>query len=230
MTATNAIKPVVISSEKQLFNAIREVLRDDGQVARRWRNVIAPGMVRVYRTLDAATEARDRMIENAILPELAPQYKCAMETTLPDTRSKVGQAIYDQNVKSWKVNMVPEWLALTIETMPKEGKVSATKQVKTYKGYVELVQAFKASARAQCKVQFKRICEYAWPTVKAEKPKAEKPKAEGDVKPEDSKLNPRQTLVQLLNNAKAYAQKHEDLPSQVAAIAAISKAIELLGS
>jgi hypothetical protein len=228
MTATNAIKPVVISSEKQLFNAIREVLRDDGQVARRWRNVIAPGMVRVYRTLDAATEARDRMIENAILPELAPQYKCAMETTLPDTRSKVGQAVYDQNVKSWKINMVPEWLALTIEAMPKEGKVSATKQVKTYKGYVELVQAFKASARAQCKVQFKRICEYAWPTVKAEKPKAAKPEAE--TKPEDSKLNPRQTLVQLLNNAKAYAQKHEDLPSQVAAIAAISKAIELLGS
>jgi hypothetical protein len=229
MTATNAIKPVVISSEKQLFNAIREVLRDDGQVARRWRNVIAPGMVRVYRTLDAATEARDRMIENAILPELAPQYKCAMETTLPDTRSKVGQAIFDQNVKSWKVNMVPEWLALTIEAMPKEGKVSATKQVKTYKGYVELVQAFKASARAQCKVQFKRICEYAWPTVKAEKPKpATKPEAE--TKPEESKLNPRQTLVGMLNTARQYAQKHEDLPSQVATIAAISKAIELLGS
>jgi hypothetical protein len=228
MTATNAIKPVVISSEKQLFNAIREVLRDDGQVARRWRNVIAPGMVRVYRTLDAATEARDRMIENAILPELAPQYKCAMETMLPDTRSKVGQAIYDQNVKSWKVNMVPEWLALTIEAMPKEGKVSATKQVKTYKGYVELVQAFKASARAQCKVQFKRICDYAWPTVKAEKPKAAKPEAE--TKPEESKLNPRQTLVGMLNTARQYAQKHEDLPSQVATIAAISKAIELLGS
>jgi len=228
MKATNATKPA-ITTENQLVVAIADAMATEGQATRKWRNVVAPGMIRVYKTLEGASEARDRLIDRAIVPCLSEPFKMALATDLPDTRSKTGKAIAEQNAKAWKATMVPEWLTKAINALPdKAERASATKRSKTYAGYIEMVQNLKASARAQCKVQFKRICEYAWPTVKAEKPKAAKPEAE--TKPEESKLNPRQTLVQLLNNAKAYAQKHEDLPSQVAAIAAISKAIELLGS
>jgi hypothetical protein len=160
----------------------------------------------------------------------------ALATDLPDTRSKTGKTIAEQNAKAWKPTMVPEWLKDFVETMPmktldeKAKRTTAKRLIKTYEGYVELIQALKGSARAQGKIQFKRICEYAWPTVKAKKPKATKPEAETETKPEDSKLNPRHTWVGMLNPARQYAPKHEDLPSQVATIAAISKAIELLGS
>jgi len=231
MKATNATKPAVITTENQLVVAIADAMATEGQATRKWRNVVAPGMVRVYKTLEGATEARDRLIERAIVPCLSEPFKMALATDLPDTRSKTGKTIAEQNAKAWKASMVPEWLTKAINALPdKAERASATKRSKTYAGYIEMVQSLKGSARAQCKVQFKRICEYAWPTVKAEKPAKPAAKPEGEAKPEDSKLNPRQTLVQLLNNAKAYAQKHEDLPSQVATIAAISKAIELLGS
>jgi hypothetical protein len=235
MKATKATKPA-ITTENQLVLAIADAMVTEGQATRTWRDVVAPGMIRVYKTLDGAIEARDRLIERAITPCLGEPYKLALETVLPDTRSKTGKTMAENNAKAWKADWLPTWLADYVEAMPtktpeqKAARTKAMRDKKTYKGFVELIQALKASARAQGKVQFKRICEYAWPTVKTAKPKAEKPKAEGDAKPEDGKLNPRQTLVQLLNNAKAYAQKHEDLPSQVATIAAISKAIELLGS
>jgi len=231
MKATNATKSTTITTENQLVVAIADAMATEGQATRKWRDVVAPGMIRVYKTLEGATEARDRLIERAIVPCLGEPFKMALATDLPDTRSKTGKVIAEQNAKAWKATMVPEWMTKAINALPdKAERASATKRSKTYAGYVEMIQSLKSSARAQCKVQFKRICEYAWPTVKAEKPKAEKPKAEGDTKPEDSKLNPRQTLVGMLNTARQYAQKHEDLPSQVAAIAAISKAIELLGS
>ena len=229
MKATNATKPA-ITTENQLVVAIADAFATEGQATKKWRDVVAPGMIRVYKSLEGATEARDRLIERAIVPCLSEPFKMALATDLPDTRSKTGKTIAAQNAKAWKATMAPEWLTKAINAMPdKAERASATKRSKTYAGYIEIIQNLKSSARAQCKVQFKRICEYAWPTVKAEKP-AKPAKPEGDAKPEENKLNPRQTLVQLLNNAKAYAQKHEDLPSQVATIAAISKAIELLGS
>ena len=229
MTASNT-KPA-ITTENQLVLAIADAFATEGQATKKWRDVVAPGMIKVYKSLEGATEARDRLIERAIVPCLGEPYKLALETVLPDTRSKTGKMIAEQNAKTWKATMTPEWLTKAINAMPdKAERASATKRSKTYAGYIEIIQNLKSSARAQCKVQFKRICEYAWPTVKAEKPKAEKPKAETETKPEDSKLNPRQTLVGMLNTARQYAQKHEDLPSQVATIAAISKAIELLGS
>jgi hypothetical protein len=229
MKATNATKPAVITNENQLVVAIADAMATEGQATRKWRDVVAPGMIRVYKTLEGATEARDRLIERAIVPCLSEPFKLALATDLPDTRSKTGKVIAEQNAKAWKATMVPEWMTKAINALPdKAERASATKRSKTYAGYVEMIQSLKSSARAQCKVQFKRICEYAWPTVKAEKPKAAKPEAE--TKPEESKLNPRQTLVGMLNTARQYAQKHEDLPSQVATIAAISKAIELLGS
>jgi len=231
MKATNTAKPAVIATENQLVLAIAQAMEVQGKATAQWRDVVAPGMIRVYRTIETATEARDRLIERAITPCLGKQYREAMATVLPDTRSKMGKTVYDQNVKSWKISMTPEWVSEWAETLKdKTERANVTKACKTYAGFVELIQALKASARSQGKVQFSRICEYAWPTVKAEKPKAEKPKAESDAKPEDSKLNPTQTLVGMLNTARQYAQKHDGLPSQVAVIAAISKAIELLGS
>ena len=229
MNATNTTK-TAITTENQLVVAIADAFATEGQATKKWRDVVAPGMIRVYKSLEGATEARDRLIERAIVPCLGEPYKLALETVLPDTRSKMGKTMAENNAKAWKATMVPEWLTTAINAMPdKAERASATKRSKTYAGYIEIIQNLKGSARAQCKVQFKRICEYAWPTVKTEKPKpAAKP--EGDAKPEDSKLNPRQTLVGMLNTARQYAQKHEDLPSQVATIAAISKAIELLGS
>jgi hypothetical protein len=233
MKAANTTKPA-ITTENQLVVAIADAMATEGQATKKWRNIVAPGMIRVYKTLEGATEARDRLIERAIVPCLSEPFKMALATDLPDTRSKTGKIIADQNAKAWKVDQLPTWLKDFVETMPmttldeKEKRTTAKRLMKTYEGYVELIQALKGSARAQSKIQFNRICEYAWP--KAKKPKATKPETETETKSEDSKLNPRQTLVQLLNNAKAYAQKHEDLPSQVAAIAAISKAIELLGS
>ena len=234
MKATNATKSA-ITTENQLVLAIADAMATEGQATRTWRDVVAPGMIRVYKTLEGATEARDRLIERAITPCLGEPYKLALETVLPDTRSKTGKTMAENNAKAWKADWLPTWLADYVEAMPtktpeqKAARTKAMRDKKTYKGFVELIQGLKASARSQGKVQFKRICEYAWPTVKAEKPKAEKPKAEAE-KPEDSKLNPTQTLVGMLNTARQYAQKHEDLPSQVATIAAISKAIELLGS
>jgi hypothetical protein len=236
MKATKATNTSTITNENQLVIAIADAMSVEGQATKKWRNIVAPGMVKVYKSLDGAIEARDRLIERAITPNLGEAYKIALATDLPDTRSKTGKTIAEQNAKAWKVDQLPTWLKDFVETMPmttldeKAKRTNAKRLMKTYEGYVELIQGLKASARAQGKTQFNRICEYAWPTVKAKKPKAAKPEAETETKPEDSKLNPRQTLVQLLNNAKAYAQKHEDLPSQVAAIAAISKAIELLGS
>jgi len=231
MKATNATKPTTITTENQLVVAIADAMATEGQATRKWRDVVAPGMIRVYKTLDGATEARDRLIDRAIVPCLSEPFKMALATDLPDTRSKTGKAIAEQNAKAWKATMVPEWLTKAINALPdKAERTSATKRSKTYAGYIEMVQNLKASARAQCKVQFKRICEYAWPTVKTEKPAKPATKPEAETKPEESKLNPRQTLVGMLNTARQYAQKHEDLPSQVATIAAISKAIELLGS
>jgi hypothetical protein len=225
-----------ITTENQLVVAIADAMSVEGQATKKWRDIVAPGMIKVFKTFEGATQARDRLIERAITPNLGEPYKLALATTLPDTRSKTGKTIADQNAKAWKADQLPTWLADFVEAMPvstakeKADRTKAKRIMKTYKGYVELIQALKASARSQGKVQFSRICEYAWPKPKTAKPKTAKPKAEAETKPEDSKLNPRQTLVQLLNNAKAYAQKHEDLPSQVATIAAISKAIELLGS
>jgi len=238
MKATKATNASTITTENQLVVAIADAMATEGQATRKWRNVVAPGMIRVYKTLEGATEARDRLIERAIVPCLSEPFKMALATDLPDTRSKIGKVIAEQNAKAWKSDNAPAWLVSFVDSLPvktaedKTIRTQAKKDIKTYKGYIGLIQSLKASARAQGKIQFGRICEYAWPKPKTAKPKAEKPKAEAEaeVKPEDSKLNPRQTLVQLLNNAKAYAQKHEDLPSQVAAIAAISKAIELLGS
>ena len=230
MKATNTTKPA-ITTENQLVLAIADAFATEGQATKKWRDIVAPGMIKVYKNLEGAIEARDRLIERAIVPCLSEPFKMALATDLPDTRSKIGQTAYDLNAKAWKATMTPEWLTKAINAMPdKAERASATKRSKTYAGFVEMVQNLKGSARAQCKVQFKRICEYAWPTAKVEKPAKPATKPEGDAKPEENKLNPRQTLVQLLNNAKAYAQKHEDLPSQVATIAAISKAIELLGS
>lgn len=230
MKATNTAKPA-ITTENQLVLAIADAMATEGQATRKWRDVVAPGMIRVYKTLEGATEARDRLIDRAIVPCLSEPFKLALATDLPDTRSKTGKVIAEQNAKAWKATMVPEWMTKAINALPdKAERASATKRSKTYAGYIEMVQNLKASARAQCKVQFKRICEYAWPTVKAEKPKAVKPEAETEVKPEDSKLNPTQTLVGMLNTARQYAQKHDGLPSQVAVIAQLTKAIELLGS
>jgi hypothetical protein len=236
MKATKATKPTTITNENQLVVAIADAMSVEGQATKKWRDNVAPGMIRIYKSLDGAIEARDRLIERAITPNLGEAYKLALATDLPDTRSKTGKIIAEQNAKAWKADQLPTWLADYVEAMPvstpkeKADRTKAMRNKKTYKGYVELVQGLKASARAQGKIQFKRICEYAWPKPKTAKPKAEKPKAEAETKSEDSKLNPTQTLVQLLNNAKAYAQKHDDIPSQVATIAAISKAIELLGS
>jgi len=230
MKATNATKPAVITTENQLVVAIADAMATEGQATRKWRNVVAPGMVRVYKTLEGATEARDRLIERAIVPCLSEPFKLALATDLPDTRSKTGKVIAEQNAKAWKAAMTPEWLINAVNAMPdKTERANVLKRVRTYVGYVEMIQSLKSSARAQCKVQFKRICEYAWPAgpKPVTKPAA---KPEAETKPEDSKLNPRQTLVGMLNTARQYAQKHEDLPSQVATIAAISKAIELLGS
>jgi hypothetical protein len=231
MKATKATNASTITTENQLVVAIADAMATEGQATRKWRDVVAPGMIRVYKTLEGATEARDRLIERAIVPCLSEPFKMALATDLPDTRSKTGKVIAEQNAKAWKATMTPEWLINAVNVMPdKTERANVLKRVKTYAGYVEMIQSLKSSARAQCKVQFKRICEYAWPTVKAEKPAKPATKPEGDAKPEESKLNPRQTLVGMLNTARQYAQKHEDLPSQPATIAAISKAIELLGS
>jgi len=236
MKATNATKPTTITTENQLVVAIAQAMEVEGKASAQWRDIVAPGMVRVYKTLEGATEARDRLIERAITPNLREPFKMALATDLPDTRSKTGKVIAEQNAKAWKSDNAPAWLVSFVDSLPvktaedKAIRTQAKKDIKTYKGYIGLIQGLKASARSQGKVQFGRICEYAWPTVKTAKPKAEKPKAETETKPEDSKLNPRQTLVQMLSTARTYAQQHEDLPSQVATIAAISKAIELLGS
>ena len=236
MKATKATKPA-ITTENQLVLIIADAMATEGQATRTWRDIVAPGMIKVYKNLEGAMQARDRLIERAITPNLGEPFKLALETVLPDTRSKTGKTIAEQNAKAWKADWLPTWLADYVEAMPtktpeqKAARTKAKRVMKTYKGFVELIQGLKASARSQGKVQFDRICEYAWPKPKAEaKPKAEKPKAETETKPEDSKLNPTQTLVGMLNTARQYAQKHEDLPSQVATIAAISKAIELLGS
>ena len=236
MKATKATNVSEITNENQLVLAIADAMSVEGQATKKWRDIVAPGMIKVYKNLEGAMQARDRLIERAITPNLGEPYKLALATSLPKQSSKIGKTIFAENAKAWKAEQLPTWLADYVEAMPtktaeqKAERTKAMRDKKTYKGFVELIQGLKASARSQGKVQFSRICEYAWPTVKTAKPKAEKPKAETETKPEDSKLNPRQTLVQLLNNAKAYAQKHEDLPSQVATIAAISKAIELLGS
>jgi hypothetical protein len=229
MKAANTTKPA-ITTENQLIVAIADAMATEGQATRKWRDVVAPGMIRVYKTLEGATEARDRLIDRAIVPCLSEPFKMALATDLPDTRSKTGKTIAEQNAKAWKATMVPEWLTKAINALPdKAERTSATKRSKTYAGYVEMVQNLKGSARAQCKIQFKRICEYAWPTEKKAKP-ATPAKPEGDAKPEDSKLSPTQTLVGMLNTARQYAQKHDGLPSQVAVIAQLTKAIELLGS
>jgi len=228
MRATKATKPA-ITTENQLVAAIADAMSVEGQATKKWRDIVAPGMIKVYKTFEGAKQAKDRLIERAIMPNLSEHYKLALATNLPDTRSKTGQTVYDQNVKSWKISMIPEWVTEWADTLiDRNERVNVARACRTYAGFVELIQVLKASARAQSKVQFGRICKYAWPE-EFEKPAA-KPKAEAEAKPEDSKLNPRQTLVGMLNTARQYAQKHEDLPSQVAAIAAISKAIELLGS
>jgi hypothetical protein len=230
MKATKATKPTTtITTENQLVVAIADAMSAEGQATKKWRDIVAPGMIKVYKTFEGAKQAKDRLIERAITPNLSEHYKLALATVLPDTRSKTGQTVYDQNVKSWKINMTPEWVTEWAGTLiDRNERVNVVRACRTYAGFVELIQVLKASARAQSKVQFGRICKYAWPE-EFEKPAA-KPKPEGEPKPEDSKLNPRQTLVGMLNTARQYAQKHEDLPSQVATIAAISKAIELLGS
>jgi len=225
-----------ITTENQLVLVIADAMSVEGQATKIWRDVVAPGMIKVYKNLDGAMQARDRLIERAITPNLGEPYKLALETNLPDTRTKTGKTMAEQNAKAWKADWLPTWLADYVEAMPvktpkeKADRTKAKRIMKTYAGYVELIQSLKASARSQGKVQFTRICLYAWPVVKTEKPKAAKPKAETETKPEDSKLNPTQTLVQMLSTARTYAQQHEDLPSQPATIAAISKAIELLGS
>jgi len=225
-----------ITTENQLVVAIADAMSVEGQATKKWRDIVAPGMIKVFKTFEGATQARDRLIERAITPNLGEPYKLALATALPDTRSKTGKTIAEQNAKAWKADQLPTWLADFVEAMPtktpdeKAKRTKAMRNKKTYKGYVELIQALKASARSQGKTYFDRICEYAWPKPKTAKPKAKKAKPEGDAKPEDSKLNPTQTLVQMLSTARTYAQQHEDLPSQPATIAAISKAIELLGS
>jgi len=232
MKATKATKPA-ITTENQLVVAIADAMSAEGQATKKWRDIVAPGMIKVYKTFEGAKQAKDRLIERAITPNLGEHYKLAFATVLPDTRSKTGQTVYDQNVKSWKISMTPEWVTEWADTLTdRNERVNVARACRTYAGFVELIQVLKASARAQSKVQFGRICKYAWPE-EFEKPATAKPataKPEGEPKPEDSKLNPRQTLVGMLNTARQYAQKHEDLPSQVATIAAISKAIELLGS
>jgi len=231
MKAANTTKPAAITTENQLVLAIADAIATEGQATKKWRDVVAPGMIRVYKTLEGATEARDRLIERAIVPCLGESFKMALATDLPDTRSKTGKTIAEQNAKAWKATMVPEWLTSAINAMPdKTERANATKRSKTYAGYVEMVQGLKASARAQCKVQFKRICEYAWPTVKAEKPAKPAAKPEQSDAEKAANLNPTQTLVSLINTARQYAQKHDGLPSQPAVIAQLTKAIELLGS
>jgi len=236
MKATKATNASTITTENQLVLVIADAMSVEGQATKIWRDVVAPGMIKVYKNLDGAMQARDRLIERAITPNLGEPYKLALETNLPDTRTKTDKTMAEQNAKAWKAEWLPTWLADYVEVMPvktpkeKADRTKAKRIMKTYAGYVELIQSLKASARAQGKIQFGRICEYAWPKPKTAKPKAEKPKAESDAKPEDSKLNPTQTLVGMLNTARQYAQKHDGLPSQVATIAAISKAIELLGS
>jgi hypothetical protein len=233
MKAANATKPAVVATENQLVLAIAQAMEVQGKATAQWRDVVAPGMIRIYRTIETATEARDRLIERAITPCLGKQYREAMAMVLPDTRSKMGKTVYDQNVKTWKISMTPEWVSEWAETLKdKTERANVTKACKTYAGFVEMVQDLKASARSQGKVQFKRICMYAWPEA-FEKPEGNaKPaaKPEGDAKPEDSKLNPTQTLVSLINTARTYAQGKDGLPSQPAVIAHLTKAIELLGS
>ena len=236
MKATKATNASTITTENQLVVAIADAMSVEGQATKKWRDIVAPGMIKVYKNLEGAMQARDRLIERAITPNLGEPYKLALATSLPKQSSKIGKTIFADNAKAWKADQLPTWLADFVEAMPtktpeeKESRTKAKRLMKSYKGYVELIQALKASARSQGKVQFSRICEYAWPTIKTAKPKAAKPEAQTEAKPEDSKLNPTQTLVQMLSTARTYAQGKDGLPSQPAVIAAISKEIELLGS
>ena len=236
-------KPAIPSTESALFAAVGDAMSHDRQGEHKWREIIAPGMLKVYKTYEYAKSMQDRFITNAVRPNLAIKWREALDTVLEDTRSNTGKTVYELNVKQWKASKTPEWLLKEIDQLRvgellvktvKESydKKAAQTAIKTYDGFRGLVKAMQASARSACITNFVRACKYAWPEefVKPATTKPATDKPEGEPKPEDSKLNPRQTLVQLLNNAKAYAQKHEDLPSQVAAIAAISKAIELLGS
>ena len=237
MKATKATNVSEITNENQLVLAIADAMSVEGQATKKWRDIVAPGMVKVYKNLEGAMQARDRLIERAITPSLGEPFKLALETSLPDTRSKTGKTIAEQNAKAWKAEQLPTWLVDYVEAMPtktaeqKTERTKAKRVMKTYKGFVELIQGLKASARAQGKVQFERICGYAWPKPKAEaKPKA-KPKAEAEAKNVESEgMPPVQTAIQLSSGLIAYIQKYEaQIPNHVEAIAAIRKAQLLIG-
>jgi hypothetical protein len=226
----------VPASEAALFAQIGAGFDLTGRATHHWAKIVAPGLIKVYRTRETAEAAKDRMVDRAILPKAPAIYSGALAYDLPKKSSKIGQTAFDLNCKGWKVSQVPKWLGDHIEGMgPNDlikkqySKKDVIKMIRTYDGFFELITEIKKDARAHCSTTFGRLLDHAWPKPKAEaKPKADKP--EGDAKPEDSKLNPTQTLVSLINTARTYAQGKDGLPSQPAVIAHLTKAIELLGS